>query len=427
LRCDKWLASSSLQKCIRRGHVDLALRAAATFSEIDPVGLWRRLISIACEDIGAADIQVLIETIALATSPAWRSKHDETQLLAFIVRRLAEASKDRSADLLMLTVRYHASLGEMRETCGRIELDRRLQLVANPSASLLDRAVAAWFSSGLDFRYEHIVGPGSLPGLAEAYRTLGVSRELAEAALMAARRTREPFTVLVPLVRLEIERSGAGTIRNKPIPDSPIVDGLPLCAIDEHTRPGKQAINRLVAEDAGLRACLHRFVRKSRWTTAAQHAAFYVDGAFVSPRLDWPLSIPLEALGVEADLASAEVPCEGVRPLLDTMQARLGRLNEIRREIWCNLRADPQYPSYHGPASLLIPLAWTQRFSNSCRHPSPQAHAERTGATSTTSSLGAAVCRPARKRSPNIWLIMPTYCRWRRWPGEPSPLGALTQ
>jgi hypothetical protein len=347
LRCDKWLASSSLQKCIRRGHVDLALRAAATFSEIDPVGLWRRLISIACEDIGAADTQVVIETIALATSPAWRSKHGETQLLANIVRRLAEASKDRSADLLMLAVRYHASLREMRETCGRVKLDRRLQLIADASASLLDRAVAAWFSSGLDFRYEHIVGPGSLPGLAEAYRALGVSQELAEAALMAARRTREPFTILVPLVRLEIERSGVCTVRNVPTPDSPVVDGLPLCAIDEHTRPGKQAINRLVAEDTGLQACLQCFVRKSRWTTAAQHATFYVDGAPVALRLDWPQSQSLEALGMEGDLANAEVPCDGAQTLVDAVNARLDRLNDIRREIWCNLRADPHYPYRH--------------------------------------------------------------------------------
>jgi hypothetical protein len=51
LRSDKWLASSSLQKCIRHGHVELALRAAATFGELDPAGLWRRLISIACEGV----------------------------------------------------------------------------------------------------------------------------------------------------------------------------------------------------------------------------------------------------------------------------------------------------------------------------------------------------------------------------------------
>jgi hypothetical protein len=65
---------------------------------------------------------------------------------------------------------------------------------------------------------------------------------------------REPFTILVPLLRLEIERSGGGAVCNGPIPDSPVVDGLLFCAIDEHTRPGKQAINRLVAEDTPLDA-----------------------------------------------------------------------------------------------------------------------------------------------------------------------------
>jgi hypothetical protein len=323
----------------------LALRAAATFGELDPVGLWRRLISIACEDIGAAGIEAVIETVALATSPGWRSKHSETELIAYIVGRLAQAPKDRSADLLMLAVRYHERLGRMRKICGGVEVDRRLQLVADPSASLLDRAVAAWFASGLDFPYEHIVGPGNLPGLAEAYRALGISQELAEAALTGARRTREPFTILVPLVRLEIECSGGGAVSDEAITDSPVVDGLPLCAIDEHTRPGKQAINRLVTEHAGLRACLQRFVRKPRWTAAAQHAAFYVDGTPIAHRLDWSQSLSIETLGMEGDLASAEVPHEGVRPLVDSVQASLGRLNEIRREIWCRLRADPQYPS----------------------------------------------------------------------------------
>jgi len=101
----------------------------------------------------------------------------------------------------------------------------------------------------------------------------------------------------------------------------------------------------LVTEDAALRACLQRFVRKPRWTAAAQHAVFYVDGTPVAHHLDWPQSLSIETLGMEGDLASAEVPREGVRPLVDAVYAGLDRLNEIRHEIWCGLRADPQYPS----------------------------------------------------------------------------------
>jgi hypothetical protein len=55
--------------------------------------------------------------------------------------------------------------------------------------------------------------------------------------------------------------------------------------------------------------------------------------------------VSLETLGVEADLASAEVVREGVQSLIDAVRATLNRLNEIRGEIWCRLRADPQYPS----------------------------------------------------------------------------------
>ena len=41
-RCEKWVASSALQKCVRRSETELAQRAAFTFAHLDPAGLWRR-------------------------------------------------------------------------------------------------------------------------------------------------------------------------------------------------------------------------------------------------------------------------------------------------------------------------------------------------------------------------------------------------
>ena len=93
--CEKWIASSALQKCVRRSAVELGQRAAITFLRLDRPGLWRRLISIAFEDVGAADIDVLIETVAVATSADWRAKAGEEKALTYLVQRLAEAPKDR--------------------------------------------------------------------------------------------------------------------------------------------------------------------------------------------------------------------------------------------------------------------------------------------------------------------------------------------
>ena len=52
LAISPWLGMSLMQKAIRRGREDLALRAAATLLVDAPDRLWRRLAIIAFEDVG---------------------------------------------------------------------------------------------------------------------------------------------------------------------------------------------------------------------------------------------------------------------------------------------------------------------------------------------------------------------------------------
>src|SRR4051794_17772367 len=59
-----WVAMSCLQKAIRRGRRELALKAAATLLQQSPGRLWRRLACIAFEDVGLGDL----ELVALATA-----------------------------------------------------------------------------------------------------------------------------------------------------------------------------------------------------------------------------------------------------------------------------------------------------------------------------------------------------------------------
>ena len=84
------------------------------------------------------------------------------------------------------------------------------------------------------------------------------------------------------------------------IPESPVLNGIPMYAFDMHTRLGQAAIQRLILENGCLRACLEQFVPKGAWRKAAQIASFYTDGYPISRRLDWSLSRSLEALGIES-------------------------------------------------------------------------------------------------------------------------------
>ena len=143
LSIDPWVASSLLQKAIRRGDVDLAERAAFTLSRHRGQGIWRRLIAIAFEDVGVGSVDALIQTTTACTTAAWRLRAGGDELaLRIVVRRLAEAPKDRSADHLICAAHDHPTLEEDRREVGAMsprpahQMRRRDDLV---SAQASDR------------------------------------------------------------------------------------------------------------------------------------------------------------------------------------------------------------------------------------------------------------------------------------------------
>src|SRR6516164_1109212 len=203
LPCDRWLASSALQKAIRRGEVLTAQRALRTLYRHDPRSAWRRLLIIACEDIGIASLSaLLIVTRGSASARASReTERDEAASLA-TVRTLADAPKDRSSDLLLAIALHDPALETMRARCRSVPLARRLEWAAEPTLSLRERAVAAWLASGIESRGEARVGPGDLGGLMRTFAGLGVPEALLEAVATTIRRTREPLALFLPLLWL---------------------------------------------------------------------------------------------------------------------------------------------------------------------------------------------------------------------------------
>src|SRR5947209_4309895 len=103
LTASPWVAMSLLQKAIRRGRKDLALRAAATLLHETPERLWRRISCIAFEDVGVADLV----TAALAGKNFRAYFGGEWVTASFLLSRMAEATKCRATDDLLLTAENH--------------------------------------------------------------------------------------------------------------------------------------------------------------------------------------------------------------------------------------------------------------------------------------------------------------------------------
>jgi hypothetical protein len=333
LRCDRWLALSAMQKSIRRGDGPTAQRALRTLYQRDPSSTWRRLLIIAFEDVGIGALGAVVLTARRsANAKALREMgRDETAALA-TAQMLAEAPKDRSADLLFAVALRDPSLETMRLRCRSVSVAQRLEFVADPTLSLPERALAAWHSSGVESWGEQRVGPGDLDALMRTYTGLGVPERLLEAAAVAIKKTREPFALLLPLLWLAAAGSES-ELSDSPLPPSDLINGVPLYALDKHTRLGRQAIGRFAQEDAKIAQFLNQHGCGSGADGALRMAVFYADGALTRPTLRWRHSVELTASGVAADFHKASVAPGVGAELVQLVTDRIADLDAIRSQL----------------------------------------------------------------------------------------------
>lgn len=149
----------------------------------------------------------------------------------------------------------------------------RQQLVAEiHTLALPRRAIAALFTVVSDG--DRAWGRDGLDRLLSTCRELGVPEELLTATEIAATRTREPITVMVPLIWLVSSQSRDVRVCDCAVPPLTMANGVPLYALDEHTRLGREAIWRFACENDAVRACVERFVSTSQRRRAAYVAAF---------------------------------------------------------------------------------------------------------------------------------------------------------
>jgi MgsA AAA+ ATPase C terminal len=334
LSIDPWVASSLLQKAMRRGNIDLAERAAFTLSRYRGQGIWRRLIVIAFEDVGVGSVDTLLQITRACMSAEWRLAAGGDELsLRILVRLLAAAPKDRSSDHLICSAHDHPTFEEDRRRVGAMSLARRIKLVGDATLSLPMQAIAAWYASGVEWEKEHRIGLGDLGALMGAFRDLGVPSDLVTATHIAIMRTREPIAIMTPLLWLASENSGGHHVVDCPVPPTTMIGEVPAYAFDKHTAAGKAAIHRFAREWPAVRNALAAHVPEYRANEAACMAAFYADAAPVATRFDWNGSAELERLGTENDMLKAGVRREGISPVLQMFRDNLEHLDAIRAEV----------------------------------------------------------------------------------------------
>jgi hypothetical protein len=151
LVADRYVVLSALQKAIRRGDEDLALRAAASLMVGGPHAIWRRLGMIGFEDVGVANIDLVGWATVVIGKPEVRKRlGGEWKVADFLIRTLCRSAKCRAADDLLHLIECDPALADLRDELPGLSLQDRIRLATSCTGGIESQGLATWFAIGTD-------------------------------------------------------------------------------------------------------------------------------------------------------------------------------------------------------------------------------------------------------------------------------------
>jgi hypothetical protein len=188
-----WLAMSLMQRAIRRGEQEVALRAAATLLRDSPDRLWRRCGITAFEDIGVADLDVVAEVTAALAGKTYRARlGGEWPVASAIVSRMARANQVPGRRRPPHRRRGHPALEPARQRLWQLPAAELIHLAVG-AGPLPERAIAFWYVLGTNPRTCKMRERRGEPHLAFEAMRQGLSDSLVATASEAFRKLRDPL------------------------------------------------------------------------------------------------------------------------------------------------------------------------------------------------------------------------------------------
>jgi hypothetical protein len=284
-----WIARSAMQKAIRRGMTDLALRAAATLFALDRRTLWRRLLVTALEDQGVGETDLLARMVAASRDRTWReSVGGDWPVISALIVQACAGTRCQSSNDLRIVAKNDPNLDGFKSSLCEANLGDLLAVMTDEALPVEYRAVAVMIVLGEN------AGPATPthlkpdPGaIFAAFAGAGRYSHVAAIYEQAYRQARFPLAPLA--LCLWSESRGiefAGTDDDLPL--ATWIGEIPGFALDQYTRPGLAAIRQFAYSNPAWRVFAERSaIPRSDWPKAAGELLFRAEGAVVTNRRVW--------------------------------------------------------------------------------------------------------------------------------------------
>ena len=328
LTISPWVAMSLMQKAIRRGRKDVALRAAATLLHGSPERLWRRLGCIAFEDIGIGDLHtVALVTAALAGKRFREVLGGEWPIASLLVTAMTDATKCRASDDLLLTAQSHPDFEDARLAFAFRSTDDLIH-IATGEDPLPIRALAAWYAIGLDRRPSSRLSSrsGDATAVFNALCKTDIPTAVVEIAREGFRKTGE---MLCPFVALlwPLQQDQTATIENDKLPAEVIIGDVPGWTYDVYSREGRAALATFIEGRTETARWVRDHIPPRQRVTFLGGIVFRLEGGCVQFRLRWETGDQLRRL---VDIECNGSHCPDATEILQLMQADIPALNGVR-------------------------------------------------------------------------------------------------
>lgn len=303
---DKHLMKSAMQKAIRRNNVELAGRAALTLWRLDRQALWRRLAIIAVEDLAMGNIDLALDVMVVAQTPAaWRKSVGDAALGVYLAQRMARSVKTRYLTELYLYTDLSKQAAKARTWAETASFKELVSILHDPTKEAYQQALALFgvFGSRSFGTKNFQRSGGDVTAAIKTVKEMAVPKEILSVCAATLGTPHFLLAMLLPVGWLEMQREAKNLVVRKEAPvSSPVCKGLPTCAVDGlYTRTGIDSIKRLKKAVPGL----------CRYTNEQiGEGFFFIEGEGLYPRLTcdrWDsfrqnsILAVMQSLGLDAD------------------------------------------------------------------------------------------------------------------------------
>ena len=287
MRCDRYIARSALQKGIRRGDVQIAQNALANIMATNVASIWRHLVIIAMEDVGAVGIDILARVVSASRNQKWREDHGgDWAVASLLVEQLARSPHCQAACDLQLHALYSPDLEKARTSSQDRDSGALLAILRNPNSDIKDRAVAALAVGGGLLERQNLRDAGAV------FCTMAKSGRAAHVAALcyaAWRISRNPMALTLPLIWQIWSANGQHALRDDEAPPTTMFAGVPAYSLDQYTRVGRPVARALLQRTPELQSVLTESgVAPAQHQRIVGDLIFLIDGSVLKQRVLWP-------------------------------------------------------------------------------------------------------------------------------------------